>query len=102
LELDAHDGHFIQAWPDWAMFVPFLNHPDSGFDLLSLSTMCLKPQQARSGHIDQPNSGQRRSLPVGRQTGTYIDPAQEWQSENHFFPAISAKNNRSFDWFVIG
>jgi hypothetical protein len=21
---------------------------------------------------------------------------------NHFFPAISTKNNRSFDWFVIG
>jgi hypothetical protein len=34
-----------------------------------------------------------------------IDPAQEWQCENRasiFFPAVPARNNRSFDWFLIG
>ncbi len=40
---------------------------------------------------------------VGQQE-LVIDPAQQWQCENRasiFSPAILARNNRSFDWFVI-
>jgi hypothetical protein len=41
---------------------------------------------------------------VGKQE-LIIDPAQEWWVRTpsiRFFPAIPARNNRSFDWFLIG
>jgi hypothetical protein len=47
--------------------------------------------------------GRYNSRLVGKQE-LIIDPAQEWQceTEHPFLPSYSARNNRSFDWFVIG